>query len=308
MKSLIVRIVLGILAAAFFAVCVIAEVRPYLLVDVRSVPMWSWYTLAGTATAVFVATWIPFKRIGAKLVLKILLHLQRTIQTTTFQKRVLPAVLRPILYPIIRVALIWFLWTAFTNPDKLKFPNPESNETFSQINTMLDQIKASFEQRVSGPPANENERDRGIAVSRAMTWGMAGVAIILLTTVILGTHPTTDRAALVAAACFAYAIPTLIACGFIQVSHTDTSILPPTVREAVNVTFKMHLAQFFVCIGVVAMLWSYDPIVSGIFMVAVYWAYRQINRAMLARVAKPKEGPATLSQPTQTQDKELPSS
>ena len=58
----------------------------------------------------------------------------------------------------------------------------------------------------------------------------------------------------------------------------------------------------------VAMLWSYDPIVSGIFMVGVYWAYRQINKAMLARVAKPKEGPATLSQPTQTQDKELPSS
>ena len=100
----------------------------------------------------------------------------------------------------------------------------------------------------------------------------------------------------------------IIACGFIQVSHTDTSILPPTVREALSVTFKMHLAQFLVCAGLAAMLWSYDPIVSGIFVVAVYWAYRLINKAMLARVNKPKEEPAAVSQPAQPQDEGLPSS
>lgn len=307
MKRLIVRMVLGILAVAFFAVCVIARLSPHLLAGVQFVPRWVWCALAGITTAVFVATWVPFKRIGARLFLKMLLRLQCMVQTPAFQKRVLPAVLRPILYPLVRAALLWFLWMVFTNPDKLRFPNPQANETFAQINTMLDQLKVSFEQRSSGPPANESERDRGIALSRAMTWGMAGVAIILLTTVVLGTHPTTDLAALVAAACFAYAIPTLIACGFIQVSHTDASILPPTVREALSVTFKMHLAQFFVCVGVAAMLWSYDPIVSGVFMLAVYWAYRQINKAMQARVNKPKEGPAALSRPAQPQDKGLSS-
>lgn len=305
MKRLIARIVLGILTVAFVAVCVIAEVRPYLLADTRLVPMWIWYALAGTTPAVLVATWIPFKRIGAKLLLKVLVCLQRAVQTPTFQKRMLPAVLRPILHPIVRVALVWFVWRVFTNPEKLRWSNPEGNEKLLQINSLLDQLKASFEQRVSGQPVNESERDRNIAVSRAMTWGMAGVAIVLLTTVVLGTHPTTDKAALVAAACFAYAIPTLIACGFIQVSHADTSILPPTVREALNVTFKMHLAQFFVCVGVAAMLWSYYPIVSGIFIVAVYWAYQQINKVMLARVNKPKEGPVTLSPPAQPQDKGL---
>jgi hypothetical protein len=292
MRRLIVRIVLAVLAAAFVAVCVIAKVRPHLLVDVRSVPMWVWRALAGTTCVVFVATWIPFKRIGYKLLLKALLRLQRIVQTPTFQKRVLPAVLRPVLYPLVHAGLVWVVWRLFTNPDKLRFANPEANEKFAQVNELLDKVKAAFEKRLTGTAPNENEKDRTIAVNRAMTWGVAGVAIVLLTTVIVATHPTTDRAALVSAACLAYAIPTLIACGFIQVSYPDTSIERPTVREVLRVTHRIYLALFFVFVGLAAMLWSYDPIVSGVFIIAVYWAYQLINRAFKARVAKPKEKPA----------------
>lgn len=292
MKRLIARVALGILAATFVAVSVIAKVRPRLLMDVRSVPMWVWYALAAATSAIFVATWLPFKRIGLKLLLKVLLGVQRIVQTSTFQKRVLPAVLLPVLRPLIRAALAWFVWKLFTDPDRLRFPNPEAHEKFSEINTMLDQVKASFDRKLTGTAPNEYEKDRTIAVNRAMTWGVAGVAIVLLTTVIVATHPPTDKAALVAAACFAYAIPTLIACGFIQVSYSDTSIERPTVREVLSVTHRIYLALFFVFVGLAAMLWSYDPIVSVVFVFAVYWAYQLISRALKVRVAKPTEGSA----------------
>lgn len=180
--------------------------------------------------------------------------------------------------------MFWVIWKMFKAPEQIQVPDPKVME-------MLAQIKAMLERRTAYP-TDEAARERGAALNQTMTWGVAGAALVLLTTIIVATHPLTDKAALIPAACFAYAIPTLVMCGFIQLSYasakpSDQGIQPPTLRQVMKVMGRTHTAYFLVCVGMAAMLWSYDWKISIVFVVSLYWAYRLYRRTVT--VGTPKQ-------------------
>ena len=263
------------------------QALPYLWLDV-------FRELAGVTCVALPLTWIrsrPFKWpliIGIKLTVWGLRLLKWLIKKRTIQY----LVFRPFAFG----TLAWIIWKVITDPDRL---NASGNP---QVAELLVQIKATINKRAEYP-TNDVERDRGIAFSQSMTWGVAGAALILLTTILVATHPT-DKAALIATACFAFAIPTLVMCGFIQLSHahsnpSDTGIQPPTLREALKVISRTHIAYFFVCIGVAAMLWSYDWNVSIAFIVSLYLPLRLYRRTVKVGTAKQPPATETVALPPQ---------
>ena len=273
--TLILRVVLALVAAVSFSLTVITELCP--LAALQPVPVWSWYVLTACACVAFAGTWIRSRPSAWPQIIKLRLKVAGLKLLIWVMKR--PTFQYLVVRPVALGALTWVIWKIFAEPDKLHGLDP-------RVAPMVVQLKASLERRTKHS-LNETDRDRSINLNRAMTWGVAGVAIVLLTTVIVATHPSTDKAALFAGACFAFAIPILIACGFVQMSHADTTIEPPTVREVWKVTNRIYLAYVIVCFGMAAMLWSYDWIVSVIFVVSLYLAFRLIRRALKGRTAKP---------------------
>jgi hypothetical protein len=263
------RIILGsalaVLLVGFSTLAIITELSPSALMGW---PVWVWYTLAGATCVALSLTRIramPSKWpeiIGLKLKIWGLQLSMWVIKKRTFQY----LIFRPFALGI----MAWIMWKVFTDPDRLASSNPQVAEMIARIKTMLD--------KVAEYPTDDAERERGIALNRSMTWGVAGAAVVLLTTVIVATHPS-DKAALIAAACFAYAIPALIVCGFIQLSHAHSTpnnqgIQPPTMRQSLKILNRTYVAYFLVCVGAAAMLWSYDWKVSIVFIVSLYLALR----------------------------------
>jgi hypothetical protein len=265
MGRIILGTALAVLSVGFSTFAIITELYPSALMGW---PVWVWYALAGATCVALSLTRIRAKPstwpeiIGLKLKIWGLQLSMWVIKKRTFQY----LVFRPFALGI----MAWIMWKVFTDPDKLASGNPQVTEMLVQIKAMLD--------KVAEYPANDAERERGIALNRSMTWGVAGAALVLLTTVIVATHPS-DKAALIAAACFAFAIPTLIVCGFIQLSHahstpSDQGIQPPTMRQALKIVNRTYIAYFLVCVGAAAMLWSYDWKVSIVFIGSLYLALR----------------------------------
>lgn len=285
MRRITLRIVLGILAAWLIALAVTTRLQPRLLTGWPSIPVWAWSTLAAITCGIFSATWWwPrftnwIRALASKLIICVLKLLQKIslwiIQTRAFKHLVLGSRARGF--------LTWFVWKALTHPETLNIPD-------TQATLLLSQLEESLDKRKWGQSVNENERDRAIAFNQAQTWGVAGAATLLLTTVILGEHPT-DGAAVFAGACFAAAIPILIACGLIQKSYSDSdnpTLQPPSLREGLAVIAKMQFAQLLVCIGLIALLWNYNWIVSVVFIIACMMAWRLFRRSVMERAKTPE--------------------
>ena len=305
MGHTILRTALAILSAGLITLAVIAELYPSALM---AWPIWAWYALAGVACVALSLTWIPakpsqwpriigikLKNWGLKLAIFGLQRLMWAMRSRFFRYLVFG--------PFALGVLAWIIWKVFSDPDRLNASgDPRVTEIVVQIKAMLD--------RTAEYPTNDAERERGIALNRSMTWGVAGAALVLLTTVMVATHPS-DKAALIAAACFAIAIPTLVVCGIIQLSHahstpSDQSIQPPTMRHMLKVLNRTYTAYFFVSVGMAAMLWSYDWKVSVVFIISLYLALRLYRRTVKAGTAgiRPTEAPKAdlISQGDRTPD------
>lgn len=234
MGRIILRTALAILSAGFITLAVIAELYPSALI---AWPAWAWYALPGSSCVALPLTWIPanpsqwpgiigikLKNWGLKLTIWGLQRLMWVMRSRVFRY----LVFRPFALGV----LAWIIWKVFSDTDRLNASgDPRVTEMVFQIKAMLD--------RTAEYPTNDAERERGIALNLSMTWGVAGAALVLLTTVTVATHPS-DKAALIAAACFAIVIPTLVVCGFIQLSHahstpSDQGIQPPTMRHMLKV-------------------------------------------------------------------------
>lgn len=292
MGRIILRTALAILSAGLITLAVTAKLYPSALM---AWPVWVWYALAGVTCVALSLTWIPakpsqwpglidikLKNWGLKLTIWGLQRLMWAMRSRIFRY----LVFRPFALGV----LAWIIWKVFNDPDRLNASgDPRVAGMVVQIKAMLD-TTAEY-------PKNDAERDRGIALNRSMTWGVAGAALILLTTVIVATHPS-DKAALIAAACFAIAIPTLVVCGFIQLSHahsplSDQGIQPPTMRHMLKVLNRAYTAYFLVSVGMAAMLWSYDWKVSVVFIASLYLALRLYRRTVTVETAgtQPVEAP-----------------
>ena len=292
MGRIILSTALAILSAGLITLAVIAELYPSALM---AWPVWVWYALAGVTCVALSLTWIPVKPsqwpriIGIKLknlVLKLTIWGLQRLMLAMRSRIFRYLVFRPFSLGV----LAWILWKLFTDPDRLNASgDPRVAELVVQIKAMLD--------KTAEYPTNDAERERGIALNRSMTWGVAGAALVLLTTDIVATHPS-DKAALIAAACFAIAIPTLVVCGFIHLSHahstpSDRGIQPPTMRHMLKVLNRTYTAYFLVSVGMAAMLWSYDWTVSVVFIISLYLALRLYRRTVTAGTAgtQPTEAP-----------------
>lgn len=285
MGRIIIRTALAILSAGLLTLAVVAELRRSAL---TGWPVWAWYALTGVTSVALSLTWMPTKPsrwpevIGIKLKILGLQLSMRAINTRTFRY----LVLRPFALGI----LSWITWRVFSNPDELNATGDP------QVAQMVVQIKAILE-KTAEYPTDDVERERGIALNRSMTWGVAGAALILLTTAIVTDHPS-DKSALIAAACFAFALPTLVVCGFIQLSYahskpSDHRISHPTMQHVLRVVIRTYIAYFFVTVGAAALLWSYDWKVSVVFIVSLYLALRLYRRTV-------KVGTASTMQPAIT--------
>lgn len=276
MWRIVVRVAFAILAAGSLTLAVLTALYQ------QRWPAWAWCALAGIACIGLLLTCVRLKpsRWPSFVSLKLKIWSLQTLKWLINKRAFQYIVFRPFAFGV----LVWIVWRLFTDPDKL---NASGNP---QVAAMVAQIKAMMDKRTEYPK-NGPERDRGIALNQSMTWGVAGAAIILLTTEIVATHPAADKAALIAAACFAFAIPTLVISGFIQLTHasaapSDQGIQSPTLRQAMKVIGRTHMAYFFVCVGVAAMLWSYDWKVSVVFMMALYWALRLYRRTVVVGSTK----------------------
>jgi hypothetical protein len=212
-------------------------------------------------------------RLSVRLRLWLLQLLLRVVKSTWF--RVL--VVRPLGYGIAVTLLTWFVWVVFRNPESLRtrLSDPRAAE-------LVEQLIRSQNQKISRDASTDQNR----AAGQAMTWGVAGAAVILLTTVIV-IHDV-SRAGLMAAASFALAIPILIVCGVVSVGYSDPKIEPPTVRQHLGLTATTHLAHFIVCFGFAAMLWGFDWRVSVVFVAACYWALHYLRIKAAASQPPPK--------------------
>jgi hypothetical protein len=169
-----------------------------------------------------------------------------------------------VLHPAVRLRLLWFVWAIFF--DRL----PETSNP--QVATLQGELKA----RLDAPLAASEATERGRAVNQAMTWGTAGVGVVILIAII--TAHALNPALETATAAFAVSVPFLVVLGFLYALQSDPKATPPTVRAAlfqVTLLYAAHLLFYF---GLAALLWSYDPRIAALFVVACYLALRYFRR------------------------------
>lgn len=197
------------------------------------------------------------RQLSIRLRISCLQLLARILKTSWFQWWLRRAVVRPLVFALGA----WFFWKLFRDPQSL------AENAGPQVAQLVATVQAQLDQKVQ-----RYGQDRTLAIDQTMTWGAAGAAVLLLTTMV-ATH-TADVSGEIAAACFALAIPLLTVCGMVLSIQTDPKSEPPTVREVLRAAATLHTAHFILCLGITAMLWSYDPKASCVFVLGCYLALR----------------------------------
>lgn len=194
------------------------------------------------------------KQLGIRLLIWSLHLLQRTVNNYWIQQVALrPVAVMLSYWVILRIAREAYKTGTIEGID-------------SKAAEMLANVKTGWNTRLSTPDrANGQE-----AMGQAMTWGLAGVAVVLLATIVAYRMPGT--AVHIAAGCFALATPILLAFGLLS------ALGPPTVKAAVFVHAPVQFAQQIVGVGFAAFLWSYHPWISAIFMMGCGVAWRLFQK------------------------------
>jgi hypothetical protein len=179
----------------------------------------------------------------------------RIIKTRWFRM----LILRPplLIYAFYRVFALGF-------GAKIRVPATADAKTLE----LVSQLEASRSARMKTDLLTDTDR----TLLRALTWGVAGVAVIILTTVI--TTEKSSPSLWLACACFALATPVLVVLGIAASYHADPNKTPPTVQEGVNLHGSIFAADLVFCLGFAALLWSYDPRISGLFVAGCWIAWR----------------------------------
>jgi ABC-type bacteriocin/lantibiotic exporter with double-glycine peptidase domain len=179
----------------------------------------------------------------------------RVIKTRWFRLLILrPPLLVYVYYRIIALAL----------GAKLNVPATADAKTVE----LVSQIEAARNTRMETDLLSDTDR----MLLRALTWGVAGIAVIIVTTII--TAQKFSPALWVACACFVLAIPFLAVLGFMASYHVDPKKTPPTVQETINLHAAIYAADLIFGLGFAALLWSYNPSISILFVASCWLAWR----------------------------------
>lgn len=204
---------------------------------------------------------------------------------------ILNRVLMRFVYPPL--VCVWtFAYTffgAFGPKPRFKVPPgtlfPPGWPDADRMNAMMALLIARVREERSSP-ANAGiitERDR--AVIQSMTWGTAGAAVLIVVAIATSSKQFTGPAISVAAAFFAAAIPLLIAFGFAFAHQWDPVRAPPTPQERGNLGRLIITGQFLFASGIASLLWSFDPRVFAVFLVAWFLGWRAFKNLVVHRIA-----------------------
>jgi hypothetical protein len=124
------------------------------------------------------------------------------------------------------------------------------------------------------PMRIEGATDREPRLSHAMTWGVAGFALIALIQIVTQQPAHISAARWVACGCFALVIPWLAVLGFVVHDHMDPK-RPPTIQQCLNMHAAKYAGNLIFCLGLASLLWSYDRSIAAIFVLTCYVAVRR---------------------------------
>jgi hypothetical protein len=218
------------------------------------------------------------RRLGVQLLIWSLGMLQRTLNSYWFKQIVLPPVGRMLsCYVVLLVAY-----------QLIKTGTIETGDP--RVTLGISELKVHFNVRLDGG----GHADRNHGVTQPMTWGLAGVAVVLLLTIVAYHLP--GPAIQTAAYCFSVAVPILVLFGILTALQTDPQ-RPPTLKAVILVNFPIQLAQVLFAVGFAAFLWSYDPRVATVFAMSCGLALRVFQKLSADHFAGPSV-PPNIAPPT----------
>jgi hypothetical protein len=201
-----------------------------------------------------------FQRSRNRLLIWFLQLLLRVVQTPWFRG----AAIRPVAYILVRIAIYRFLWAFFFN----HLPKVEPNSKAAQL-------IADIETRMNAPvDVGASEKDR--AVNQSLTWGLAGVGVVILIAIV--TTQKFSPANWVAVTCLALAVPLLVMLGFVDAVLADPKRTPSIMRDRLILVISLYGVHLIFYIGFTAFLWSYDARVSLAFLIGCLLAWRLFQR------------------------------
>jgi hypothetical protein len=178
--------------------------------------------------------------------------------------------LETLLRPFGVLAAYWFMWAVLFGHLPKRMVEADS-----------DFAKKMAELREQRVQAISTDRDR--AYGRTVTWGLAGVGVVILTAIVANNlakpaASATSSSLWLAAASFAFAVPLLIMLGLIYLSQAEPKSPRPTARQALSIAASIWVAQLIFILGFTAFLWSFSPIISLIFLLSCYRAWRAFRK------------------------------
>lgn len=200
------------------------------------------------------------RRVGIGALVAMLKGLMWLINTRGFQI-VVRVLTLPILYPWIFFQLLRLPFGY--KPKLLGMRDPRAIQ-------MWEQIEATR----NAPMKIEGDTEPHRRLMQALTWGVAGFAILILTQVIT-SQSAHGASRWVACGCFALVVPWLGTLGWKVSSQLDPKT-PPTVQQTINTHASIYAGILVFCIGFASLLWSYSPSISGLFMLGCVVAVRRV--------------------------------
>jgi hypothetical protein len=186
-----------------------------------------------------------------------------------------------VLKPFVFVFLRYRMYSlAFGASPKAWTANPQTAPLMRQIEALRKPIQM------------DGATDKEPRLSQAMTWGVAGFALIALLQIVTGQSPH-STARWVACGCFALVIPWLAVLGFVAHDHMDPE-RPPTVQECLNMHAAMYAGNVVFCLGLASLLWSYDRSFAAIFVLSCYVAVRRFLSYAKKRAASSPPPPSII--------------
>lgn len=226
--------------------------------------------------------WAFVRSLPIRLLIALLENLRRIVQ-----RIILSRPFRWVLMPVIYVGLIvYVLRLAAGRTPRIQLP-PDSPRA-QEVAKLIAQLEASRKAPIQRRPLTEGD----LALVKSLTWGTAGVAIVILVAIVTSTK-TFGPAMLIAAGCFAVIVPLLTAFGFAHMHQLDPTTPACTTQECINLFGLIYACQLLFAVGLGALLWDFNAGVSIAYFVACYLGRRVYNNFVLHRVSPPPVESAT---------------
>jgi hypothetical protein len=137
-----------------------------------------------------------------------------------------------------------------------------------EVAQVVSQLEAARNARAQTDLMSDTDR----TLLRTLTWGVAGTSLYILMQIVV--EQKFSATLWLTCACFALVVPFLAVLGVVASQYMDSKKTLPTVQEFFNLYAAIYAADLIFCLGFTALLWSYDPRISMLFVVGCWLARR----------------------------------